>query len=450
VSLVTPGEGREDTRARISLPADPLMLAVVETFAGTEARLIVTGDAAGRRSAEVSHEALIRHWEKLRTWVDENRESLRVYAALAADRAEWLKQKKDASLLIEPGLRLEAARKLRDQPGDVVIEDIRDYIDASLARDARLRLWRGVGLAVAVVVAIVMSGLAWWALEAQQTAQDERDTANRAQQMAQEQRDAARRQKQFAVVNEARALSALSRVALSNHQMVDALKLALAAWPRSVDDDRPRLEITLNAISAALSTELLPIRESKHDGQAVGARFVRGEEGILSWSIDGTLLLWDAATGQPIGPAMRHEGGVVGAVLTQSEGRILSWSDDGTLRLWDAATGQPIGPAMRHEGRVVGAVLTQSEGRILSWSDDGTLRLWDIVWPRGNLLEVACSRLPNQDLTDISKRYGISITEPICDPKQTNSPLDWSEWSKAGKMGAGGFPFIGTEARTSE
>ena len=48
-------------------------------------------------------------------------------------------------------------------------------------------------------------------------------------------------------------------------------------------------------------------------------------------------------------------------VLTKDETRILSWSDDHTLRLWDVATGQQIGPAMKHDGAVVGAVLT--EGR---------------------------------------------------------------------------------------
>src|SRR4051812_43440105 len=107
VSLVTPGEGREDTRARITLPADPTVQAVVETFAGGTARLLVTGDATGSRSVEVSHEALIRHWQRLRHWVDENRENLRTRATLIADQAEWLKQNKHRSLLIEPGLRLE-------------------------------------------------------------------------------------------------------------------------------------------------------------------------------------------------------------------------------------------------------------------------------------------------------------------------------------------------------
>jgi len=40
VSLVTPGEGREDTRARIAMPDDAVMRSVVETFAGGDARLL--------------------------------------------------------------------------------------------------------------------------------------------------------------------------------------------------------------------------------------------------------------------------------------------------------------------------------------------------------------------------------------------------------------------------
>ena len=89
---------------------------------------------------------------------------------------------------------------------------------------------------------------------------------------------------------------------------------------------------------------------------------------ILSWSHDKTLRLWDAATGAPIGPAMRHEGSVSGALFSRDESRILSWSTDGTLRLWDAATGAPIGPAMKHEDSVNGALFSRDDRRILSWS----------------------------------------------------------------------------------
>ena len=71
VSLVTPGEGREDTRARVTLPEDAAMAAVVRTFSGAEARLLVTGDhavpdgVAASRLVEISHETLIREWQPL-------------------------------------------------------------------------------------------------------------------------------------------------------------------------------------------------------------------------------------------------------------------------------------------------------------------------------------------------------------------------------------------------
>jgi hypothetical protein len=137
VSLVTPGEGHEDTRARIAMPDDGAMRSVIQTFAGTDARLIVTDEAAGRRSVEFSHEALIRHWDKLRAWVNENRENLRIREFLRAYRDEWLKHGRDPSLLDLPRLHLEAARRLRDQPGDVVVDEIRDYVDAALERQRK-------------------------------------------------------------------------------------------------------------------------------------------------------------------------------------------------------------------------------------------------------------------------------------------------------------------------
>lgn len=133
VSLVMPGEGREDTRALISLLGDALLEEVAAAFAGSDARLIVIGnEIAGIRTVEISHEALIRHWDRLRGWIDENRANLRTRADLVAARAQWLAYGSDSTLLISPGLRLEAARRLLDEPGDVFTDDIIDYIDASI------------------------------------------------------------------------------------------------------------------------------------------------------------------------------------------------------------------------------------------------------------------------------------------------------------------------------
>ena len=128
VSLVTPGEGREDTRARIDMPDDDAMRSVVQTFAGTEVRLIVTDKAGEHGSVEVSHEALIRHWRELRQWIDANRENLRTRARLKEDRTEWLKRNKDPELLGIPSLRMREVQKLSEEPGDVRTDDIKDYI----------------------------------------------------------------------------------------------------------------------------------------------------------------------------------------------------------------------------------------------------------------------------------------------------------------------------------
>ena len=65
-------------------------------------------------------------------------------------------------------------------------------------------------------------------------------------------------------------------------------------------------------------------------------------------------------------------------MLTKDETRILSWSSDNTVRLWDIATGQPIGPAMKHDGEVNGAVLTKDETRRPSNRSD---RPWNMTPP---------------------------------------------------------------------
>jgi hypothetical protein len=139
VSLVTPGEGRQDTRARIDMPDDAAMRSVVQTFAGEDARLIVTDRAGERGSVEVTHEALIRHWRELRAWVDANRENLRTRARLKEDRTEWLKRDKPGELLGIPSLRLKEVQNLSEEPGDVRTDDIKDYIDVLLDHDRQRR-----------------------------------------------------------------------------------------------------------------------------------------------------------------------------------------------------------------------------------------------------------------------------------------------------------------------
>jgi len=146
--LVTPGEGQEDTRARSLIPEDPEQRDIVKLFSDPKIRLVVTGvtplEGAGhqgggdiRATVEVAHEALIRRWSKLREWVTESREKLRARAAIVRAIAEWEEKGKIDKFLLDPGVHLERGRDLVNDPGDVPVDDIRDYVRLSIQREQR-------------------------------------------------------------------------------------------------------------------------------------------------------------------------------------------------------------------------------------------------------------------------------------------------------------------------
>jgi tetratricopeptide (TPR) repeat protein len=142
VSLVTPGEGREDTRARVVYPEqDDAIAAVIDKFSAADARLLVTGEDAPstRRLVEISHEAMIREWDLLKTWIETNREALRRRKHIRARLRQWEEQGRDPTLLLPSGLPLEEGRKLLADHGDVLIDDVQPYIAASLAADEERR-----------------------------------------------------------------------------------------------------------------------------------------------------------------------------------------------------------------------------------------------------------------------------------------------------------------------
>jgi hypothetical protein len=88
---------------------------------------------------------------------------------------------------------------------------------------------------------------------------------------------------------------------------------------------------------------------------------------------------------------------------------------------------------MKHDGRVTGALLTKDETHIMSWSEGKTLRLWDATWPKGNLVEIACALLPIEDhgRAGASRRYGVTIRDPICSPEPATIVPGWSTIERA-------------------
>ncbi len=117
LKLIQPGEGTEDTRRRASLDEfneDEDVQAILKQLA--DARLITTQQKSKTEHAfaEVSHEALIKHWSLLRGWIAENRDELRIQHQITEGAREWDKHKRDKDWLLS-GSRLAVAEDWMNQ-----------------------------------------------------------------------------------------------------------------------------------------------------------------------------------------------------------------------------------------------------------------------------------------------------------------------------------------------
>ena len=64
------------------------------------------------------------------------------------------------------------------------------------------------------------------------------------------------------------------------------------------------------------------------------------ESKILTSSVDKTVLIWDAVTGEELVKLAGNTGNINQATWSQDESKILTSNDDGIARIWDAATGK--------------------------------------------------------------------------------------------------------------
>jgi TIR domain/FHA domain len=131
LQLVEPGENAEDTRRRASLDQlSPAARSVVAKLA-TERLLVTTRDTAGREVVEVGHEALIREWQRLRRWVEVNRELLRLARRLEEEADFWRSNGCAADLLLPAGRRLADAKVAIARNPQAFGPQVQEFVAAS-------------------------------------------------------------------------------------------------------------------------------------------------------------------------------------------------------------------------------------------------------------------------------------------------------------------------------
>jgi WD40 repeat protein len=129
-----------------------------------------------------------------------------------------------------------------------------------------------------------------------------------------------------------------------------------------------------------------PLREA---GTVWEARFSPGGERLLTVCSDdyrdrnpGTVQLWDARSGSPVGPTLPHR--VAGlAAAFDPDGRLVATGGyDGDVRFWDAATGTAVGPALIQSGPIPTIAFVSGTKLLAAAGKDGELALWPVPHPR--------------------------------------------------------------------
>ncbi|KAI9770023.1 MAG: hypothetical protein M1840_003735 [Geoglossum simile] len=98
---------------------------------------------------------------------------------------------------------------------------------------------------------------------------------------------------------------------------------------------------------------------------------------VASTSNDGTIRVWDAATGAAVQTLKGHTGWISTVVFSPDSKLVTSASSDETVQVWDAATGAVIQTLKGHTSSVRIIVFSPDGKLVASASDDRTVRVWD-------------------------------------------------------------------------
>lgn len=320
-------------------------------------------------SVEISHEALLGAWPRLRSWVDADRAGLRLHHRLTDTANTWVDAGRDPSLLLRDA-RVEAAAEWaaearnRDSLNDVE----RELLAASLAaRDrermtARRRTRRLTQLLAAVaVLAVVATVLAVLARRAQHRA-DQATTDARIS------RDEAR-SRQLAI--QARQLAGTDPAL--------AQQLAVAAY---------RISPTVEARSELLDSSTTPVITRQLGSDGPTALAVRGDGRLLAVgdARDGSVRLRRAdGTMTQVARLPGHADQQLYALTFSPDGRLLAaGGQDRTVTLWDVhspTAPRQVAAVTPHFAQGTESLAFTPDGRELLAAGTGPLRGWDVTDP---------------------------------------------------------------------
>jgi WD40 repeat protein/energy-coupling factor transporter ATP-binding protein EcfA2 len=409
--LVHVGQDTADTRRTVYRTelTEPEAGQVLDRY--VERRLI-TVDAD---TVDISHEALIMAWPRLREWIDADRTGLRVHRHLTESAQAWHEGNRDSDALYR-GTRLATATEwARDHRADLNALE-QEFLDVSIARDlaeqahSRRRTRRLYQLLVTLAVLTLLAGtLAVIALQQRARANEERDlaisrqvaiTANRLR----EADPALAAQLSLAAYRIAPTLEAQSSLIASSGAPMVTRMVRSGGIRQAVAVSRDgRLLAAAGAAEAAASDATVVLWDltkpqaprrvgtplAGHTRQVYAVAFSPDGRTLATGGADNTIRLWnvaDPARATPLGEPLTGPRAAILGVDFSPDGRILAAGDgDKAVLLWnvaDPAAPAPIGGPLLGAGGAVQSVSFRPDGQVLAAADAaGAAHLWDVRDP---------------------------------------------------------------------
>ncbi len=114
-----------------------------------------------------------------------------------------------------------------------------------------------------------------------------------------------------------------------------------------------------------------------HSGYVYSVAYSPDGTKIISGSMDGTIKIWNANTGQCLKTLKGHSEYVYSVAFSPDGRRIVSGSTDKTIKIWDANTGQCLKTLKGHKNFVLSVAYSPDGTKIISGSRDNTIKIWN-------------------------------------------------------------------------